>query len=635
MSYLDFPRLIFAGHFQADVSTINNVAGYYDNDTFDPAFQELGPGKGGWNPEGTGIFRLIDCRVAGATLARAPVDPTDPVVGMVLDNADDRVFGKIVDLDPQQQMVSEIWGMRLRLAGLKTGDVFAGDYLPSPFINLWGRQQQASAPNDQTLAAVYQSILRGVVWTGTGGSKVLDALSRATQDGRLSINMNVYGYGRDPTNPRYTIGRVAGVIGPYRHGEPKRFVMGRQMISPTPVGNPWAPTSGVFSYQCKLHEDVGVLAADFGNCLQIENASGGPVDQGTLLMAVLKTGGDSLLSTVTADQVAILGEVDYLKPGWYAQTCGVQDFDYSSDAWCAANIATHSLMLLTPLAAGGYTVLAQESLGGLYVRTDDFVCRLNPGETKSLDLYASRYGKPLAATVSFFPTPGILGVTGGGGPPTAPPPIVATPPNGVTFPPSAATDATGKGSVALTGATLDPPFPRLYIDGQVYGVGYQLADQPPGTVTNFWNYISALVFSPFAVPARPTWYGEIEPILTQYGDLYPIMSKHLVDLGKYDSVVTHLKILQLAFSLPIENPNHMPVTRDLSDNKRRTILAWLSQPGADGLPLKGDPAARRAPAPRPVAQPDPVALDLDPIQTRGKSEVLLRYQASVKARGRP
>lgn len=632
MSYLDFPRLVFAGHFQADVSTINNTARYYDNEAFEPAFQELG--KGGWNPEGTGIFRLIDCGITGAMLARTPVDPTDPVLSMVLENADDRVFGKIVDLDPQQQMVSQLWGMRLRLTGLKTGDAFAGDYLPSPFINLWGRQQKISAPNDQTLAAVYQSILHGVTWSGTGGSKVLDALSHATQDGSLSINMNVYGYGRDPTNPRYTIGRVAGVIGPYRHGEPKRFVMGRQMISPTPDDNPWTPTSGVFSYQCKVHEDVGVLTADFGNCLQIQDASGAPADQGQLFMAVLKTDGDSLLPTVTADQVAILGAVEYLKPGWYAQTSGVQDFHYSSDAWCTANIGTHPLLLLTPLPAGGYTVVVQESLGGLYVRTDDFVLRLNPGETKSLDLYASRYGKPLAATVSFAPTPGILGVTGGGGPPTVPLPTVATPPNGVSFPPSATTDTTGKGSVALTGATLNPAMPRWYIDGQIYGVGYQLANQLPGTVTNFWNYISALVYSPFAVPAHPTWYGEIAPILTQYGDLYPIMSKHLVDLGKYDSVVKHLKILRLAFSLPIEDPNHMPATRDLSDNKRKTILAWLDHPAAGGLPLKGDPAARPAPVRRPAAEPDPVALDLDPIQTGGKTEVLLRYQATVKARGR-
>jgi hypothetical protein len=634
VSYLDVPRLAFAGHFQADVSTINNVVRYYENAAFRPQYQQINAdGKdGGWNPEGTGIFRLVDCRITGARLDGTPIvaSAADPVIGMALENADDHVFGKIVDLDPQQQMVSQIWGMRLRLADGANKAVFSGDYLPSPFTNLWGRQQTDSAPHDQTLAAVYQSILRNVAWTGDAASKVLDALQRATEDGCLSINMNVYGYGRDPTIPRYTIGRVAGVIGPYRRGEPKRFVMGRQMISPTPAGNPWTPTSGVFSFQCKVRDDAKTVTADFGNCLQIQDASGAPVDQGQLFMAALKTDGGSLVATVTAEQVAVLGAVNYLQPGWYAQTAGVQDFDYSADPWCVANIAGHPLVLLTPLATGGYTVLVQESLGGLYVRTDNFVCRLNAGQTKSLDLYASRYGKPLATTISFFSTPGILGVTGGGGPPNVPTPVVATPANGVSFPSSLLTDASGKAVVPLTGASFNPPMPRWYIDGQVYGVGYQPANQPAGAVTNFWNYISILVFSPFDVPARPTWYADIQPLLTQYGNLYPIMSKHLVDLGDYDSVVAHLKILRLAFSLPIEDPNHMPVTRDLSDNKRAMILNWIDRPGPNGLPVKGEPVAMAAAAP-PPAVPDPVALDLEPLQTRGKAEVLLRYQAAMKA----
>ena len=100
-----------------------------------------------------------------------------------------------------------------------------------------------------------------------------------------------------------------------------------------------------------------------------------------------------------------------------------------------------------------------------------------------------------------------------------------------------------------------------------------------------------LAFSPFQAPKSPTWFADIRPIMTQYGNLYPIMSKHLVDLGDYASVVRHLNILRLAFSLPIEDTNHMPVTRDLSDAKRAMILQWMDSPGADGLPLKGEETA--------------------------------------------
>lgn len=72
MSYLHVPRLAFAGYFQADVSTINNVARYYDNQ-----YQQLNAdGKnGGWNPEGRGIFRLMNCRIPARSLPtrRAPL----------------------------------------------------------------------------------------------------------------------------------------------------------------------------------------------------------------------------------------------------------------------------------------------------------------------------------------------------------------------------------------------------------------------------------------------------------------------------------------------------------------------------------------------------------------------------------
>jgi hypothetical protein len=116
------------------------------------------------------------------------------------------------------------------------------------------------------------------------------------------------------------------------------------------------------------------------------------------------------------------------------------------------------------------------------------------------------------------------------------------------------------------------------------------------------------------------------------------MSKHLVDLGDYDSVVAHLKILELAFSLPIEDPNHMPVTRDLSDAKRDMILKWMATPGADGLPLKGAPipaAVAAAVAAAPMAAVADVAVHLDPLQTEGKTAVMLEYRARRKAEGKP
>jgi len=47
----------------------------------------------------------------------------------------------------------------------------------------------------------------------------------------------------------------------------------------------------------------------------------------------------------------------------------------------------------------------------------------------------------------------------------------------------------------------------------------------------------------------------------------------------------------------------MPVTRDLSDAKRKTILRWLAEPGPDGKPRKGTPQPQADVAATAVARP--------------------------------
>ena len=618
MSYLDTPRLHFTGHFQADVSTINNEVSFYDIATFTPDDQQLTTDgtKGGWNPEGTGVFRLVGCRFTGARLGNRQITTfaQDPVIGMALENADERVFGKLVDLDPQQQSVSQIWGMRLRLTDGKDKDLFLGDFRPAAFINLWRRQQRA-AFLDQTLAAVYQSVLQGVTWEGHVESAVLDALRRASADDCLSICMNVYGYGRDPKIPRYTLGSVAGTIGPYLAGEPRHFVLGRQMVSATPV-SATTPLGGVYSFQCKVNEEQKTVSADFGNCLQIRDASGvfDPNTSPPLVLAVAKEESSNPLSSIPAGEVAILGNVNYLDPGWYAQTGGVVDFDYSADPWLVANIGARPLLLLTPLTAdnSSYAVLVSETLGGWYARADDFVARLEPGGTATFDIYATRYGRPIATAVQFSPNLNMLG-----GPP--PDPAVGTPTEAISYPSNLSTDNRGKAVLCVEARAAGPGNPRGYIDGQVYGIGYQPAEQPAQASTNPWNFISILAFDRVDVPDKPTWLADVQPILQQYGNLYPIMSKHLVKLGDYDSVVAHLGILKLAFSRPIEDPNYMPVIRDLSAGKRAIILKWLDNP------VKGEPtptAAAPAPAKRAA-----VEVDLEPAQRRSKTEALMKAAA--------
>jgi hypothetical protein len=160
------------------------------------------------------------------------------------------------------------------------------------------------------------------------------------------------------------------------------------------------------------------------------------------------------------------------------------------------------------------------------------------------------------------------------------------------------------GTVTLPITVSDPGNPRGYIDGQLYGVRPALVEQAPDYPTDPWNFISLHVFDDF-VPDEPiTWWGCLQPVFQQYANLYPVMDEFL-DLSDYESVCENQALLRLAFGLDEQNPNSMPVTRDLSRSKREAILRWLDAPGPDGKPLCG-----RQPA-TPPAPPQADALERD------------------------
>jgi hypothetical protein len=111
------------------------------------------------------------------------------------------------------------------------------------------------------------------------------------------------------------------------------------------------------------------------------------------------------------------------------------------------------------------------------------------------------------------------------------------------------------------------------------------------------------------------------------------MSQYVVNLNDYDAVVQRLGILQLAFSLPIRDPNHMPVTRDLGAGDRDTILKWLSSPGPDGKPLLGSPPIQPVLLEAPVTTTEEVeGVEPEPLQGAGKTLVIRQYKARQRAK---
>ena len=579
MSYLGPLRLHFAGQFQADPSTVNNAVGHFDTARFKPEDAERYPSTS-WRPAGTGAFRLLGCRVTAVSYSDGTFSRQDSVVGMYIGDADARVSGKIVDLDPQQQLVSQLWGLTVRLTD-GARDLFNGPFEVASSSDLWGGRALArGAPGDTMLSTFYQSVIGPVVWGDTRHSKLLTQLRRAAREGMLSIKFNLDGFNMNASSPTYTLGRIAGTIGPWSPNEPKHFVLGRQLL---PHLNGQSPAGQMNFMPAVVDRSTRRIIADFGNALPTSHPGGPMHDIGDVQLGYIEKSGG----------FHSLGRVHYRKKNWYLTTAGIQTFPYNrkltSSEWRA--LESHRIAI----SQNGDLIL-RESHEGLYARADRTVFRLQPGETATAEIWASQYGKPLPRVkLAFFHDTSGFQPSGEGSSSSHDPPAFGIPKHALTFPKTLRTGRNGRAVLKLTSS--NPGNPRAYVDGQIYGVRWmirEIAERVKKDPSFGWNptaFINVRVFDAFRIKLRPTWH-DLQPIFDLYGNLFPVMS-HIVDLHSYDSVVANARLLLHAFSLPVDDPNYMPVTRDLSDAKREAILRWLKNPIRGKEPKK--PRAHKQP----------------------------------------
>lgn len=577
MSYLQTPRLHFAGQFQADPSTVNNDPEHFDTSKFQSNYNLPGPGasNGWWNPGGTAAWRFFGCTVKQVVYKDGTVcdDPSiDPVVGAPVSSGHGRTEGKLVDLDPEQQMVSEIWGFQVVIGGSGSGFSVRGDFEVAAFGDIWTRFPKGHS--DSWFAAFYQSILKNLEWKNQTVSrflKELDQLSPGDKAGRkLSIKFNVDGYDDDRSSPTFTFGRVVGSIGLSSPGEPVHFLAARALQGvPNQILGPTGPMVTMGTAYAMIDGDS--LLLDLGNSIPTQSA-GGPIvtGMGKLYAVALPANGAPVL----------LGEIEYQTPNWYSQTSGIVGLKLTAEQIKVAQSAPLAIAqssILQQPAALASSPLLQEASNGAFLRADQFVFRLNPGDAATVKLYATTFGQrspKQQISLTYDPTVMQGQVTQG---PLSGPPNVGTPESALQFPNSITTGADGTAELQLKAG--DPGNPRVYIDGQVYGVTYQLGNTPPpiGSVQNGSQFLSVLVFSGYQIPAEPNWMEHVRPIFQQYAELYPVM-RPIVDLANFGSVISRRAILKNVFDAPVTDPNYMPVTRDLSEGKRKMIRKWLDNP---------------------------------------------------------
>ena len=122
MNYLDYPRIHFSGQFQADPSTINNTPNNYNPAVY-PEPNDLGEVELYWAPLGTSTFQFKECvvsRVDYSPTESATTSQADLIIGQTVSSVNNGggsklVVGVIVDLDPAQQNVSEVWGLEIQI----------------------------------------------------------------------------------------------------------------------------------------------------------------------------------------------------------------------------------------------------------------------------------------------------------------------------------------------------------------------------------------------------------------------------------------------------------------------------------------------------------------------------------------
>lgn len=608
MSYLNTPRLHFAGRFQADPSTNNDSnfnplpLGSQPPNPLDPANTSVY-----WNPNGSHHWKLIDCKVTGAADDDGPFKHpgADPIIGAQVVSSG-RYPAKLVDLDPDNQRVSQIWGLQVQIRILDPKDstkVLAsvtGNMPPTAFGDLWNRTTNAPRPGVSTMGAAFQAVLENVAWVNPSTSRLLDALQKVSPK-NLSIRFNVDSYQPDATQPNFTSGRVVGTIGPVLPGEAPRSTPRRLApVYSTQSGNAncltimstYGPAGAVWDAR------RNVIICDLGNSIPTvwsAQTSGPSVPDagwptitascqfscgGTAIGLApansMKTGASSLS---TDNGVSPRGIVHF-DTQTYLTYAGVVEFAVPE---YQVSLVETSPLTLTNLTAGQTAV--QEDPAGRYVDVDPPFLRMNPGETADVRLWATKFGMPWSGVtlpVGLLPISpaGIRGLWNNN-----------DPQNGLTLSSNAVitgTDGTG----VLHLKANDPGVPRSYpngrpgLDGQIYGISSfaPIPDQPAqldalwpalGQIFLFAGApINVLVFSSYRMPDNPTWSQHVGPIFSRYARMYHYMNE-IIDLADYDTVKRNCDDIQIQLNLSPENPHYMPVSRDLSSGKLAMINRWF------------------------------------------------------------
>lgn len=656
MSYLDFPRLHFSGLFYTGPSTINNITENYTASVnlelpppAPPDQFDMSGNVTGWNPMGAAQWWLDECTVLSAVgISGAEVDASDAVIGALVQSPSPKTpisdgqggfydIAKMVDLDPDQQGRSAIFGLRISVT-LPNGAGVQGLMTVPELRQLNGRI--SGARGSWGAVGNWMGTLQSVQWNGdVSGSGLLTALQAASAQG-LAVKLTVDLHQNNPANvftsgDMFCYGRVLGSIGPALAGELAQVVPGRclqNFVATAPIAAAPAasvpPAKRVLQGRDRMAAQTIALgemrAARTNEALAA--AAAPPPDPWSPAFAIIRQANYQSLLSIDIGGSILLNASPQPNPttsdGTFEVDAGITVglFDLASNqfvpfvngaitispqyqplASTAKNcvLVKNSGVFTIPLTAAdgdGYqanplaiqvngTTVAQENESGLWMDVDVSSQRLQcggaaPGQAQ---IMVRAFGNPVV----------------GANPPvtwvvqlyqwlfqdnnwTNPFPFPTSTDVGLTI---GQTDVNGLADITTTVNAADITLPEIRqpLDSQIYLIylydasGNIIGDgQPAPPPPNPPNApLSVLLWKAYQAPATPTW-NDVGPIFSAYARLYPGMKARL-DISDEATVLGFASGIRDHMRLLITDPAYMPVTRDLSPSKMAMIVAWLTQ----------------------------------------------------------
>ncbi|XP_078611149.1 uncharacterized protein LOC144881750 [Branchiostoma floridae x Branchiostoma japonicum] len=634
-----FPRLHFSGQFLADTMTMNNDPYNFNIYNFNinrnpPCYPNYTFPHCNWNPKGSGDFRLVNCTVTKVCYEYGKCTTNDPMVGKRITGSEDTVASKMVDLDPYYQMyTSQLYGLHVGVEG-----AFQGKFKVNTVMDIWQRCKENKCIGDPGSSGYWSSVLEGVRWLdqkddGENDTQVnivstfVDQLkyprggsSPAAET--LYVKFTVDMMNEDPRTHNFAHGRVIGSISTVddvetqKLGFPEfnRMLWGQGIITAL-NGQPILPEmKDYYHAPFYIDEKNNKVVVDLSNSLPT-HLNGTLVDRGNLLLLLIynKTSlemDDGMITNcddILHNPEINVGSFDYTADEWLQRDAGIVIMDIAGqDKKAKGPVVVMVVKEEAPPSQGAQKQclpVLVEHHEGLYIgAAEDRVFRIPESIAESrrtvdddesdkvswtLKIFATRFGNPVKNN------PVKLNVTLSTDRKDicSPTDAITLGPDYESFHPSPGqfiTDYQGLASITFTTDKegLDCSKPAgletrkgYQVDGQLYD--YDITVQPENdTDVAFPQNLKTTIHLYCKPESKPpyTWVDDIYPIFQQYDNLYPVMEP-LFNLASYKEVVRDSTRKQLLHSLklPIEDPNHMPVTRDLSPAHRGMLIHWLEQ----------------------------------------------------------